>query len=77
MFDLKTFTTINFLDSCGRGNIPCENEEKVVETCCNDKNCDLDRIKSLPWNANLGFNRECYKRCDENECYELGIDTYN
>ena len=73
----QTHTTINLVDSCSRGNVSCENAEKDAENCCNDKNCDLDRIKSLPWNSNLGLNHGCYKRCDQNECYETGIDTYN
>ena len=56
-------------DSCGRGQIECNNGFGETEVCCNDEKCDLDRIKSLPWDENLGVVHGCYKRCDENMCY--------
>ena len=60
---------INFLDSCNRGKVTCENGNGETGACCNDQRCDLDTIRSLPWNQNLGFTPDCYQRCDEKRCY--------
>ena len=62
----------NFLTpkgSCARGHIECGNGDGNSKKCCNDPNCDLDRVKSLPWDENLGLSHDCYRRCDENMCY--------
>ena len=58
-----------FKDSCTRGHIECGNGDGNAKKCCNDPNCDLDTVKSLPWDENLGISHDCYQRCDENMCY--------
>ena len=47
----------------------CLNGNGESGNCCDDPNCDLDRIKSLPWSPSLGLTPDCYQRCDQNKCY--------
>ena len=54
---------------CSRGQVQCDSGNGVTETCCSDRSCDLDRIKSLPWEESLGITHACYQRCDQNRCY--------
>ena len=63
-----------YSDTCSRGQILCDNGDGVAETCCNDPSCDLDRIKSLPWDQSLGVTPGCYKQCSENKCNNTGMN---
>ena len=55
----------------------CQNEEGESENCCNGNKCDLDTIKSLPWDPQFGKDEKCYKYCGTNECYPEGIKLEN
>lgn len=73
-----TFTSLKCkIDSCGRGQIECENGLGETNMCCNDKRCDLDRIKSLPWDETLGVVHSCYKRCNESFCMNTSKNLMN
>ena len=69
MLKIIIFLIPKSLDNCDRGQISCGNGLGENQNCCNDRNCDLDRIKSLPWEDSLGINHACYQRCDQNKCY--------
>ena len=62
----------NDLGTCRRGNVSCSNENGESQKCCNYKDCNLDRVKSLSWDKDLGFNDKCYQNCAENKCYPNG-----
>ena len=57
-----------FSDNCERGQISCGNGLGENQNCCNDRNCDLDRIKSLPWDESLGIAHACYDNCNHEKC---------
>ena len=66
---------LHLIGSCTRGKRACENENGISENCCNNPDCDLDLIKSRPWDENLGIIPECYNRCDDEICYNTSKKT--
>ena len=60
--------------SCDRGIKPCKNyakQQSVVDigTCCSHESCDLNEVRSLPWEPRFGSNLACYGSCDDIRCY--------
>ena len=67
--------SINVLAPCDRGRTSCRNENGDLGNCCSGDRCDLDKIKSLPWDPTFGVNDACYHHCDNDKCYSTGKPT--
>ena len=46
-------------------------------SCCSHESCDLNDVRSLPWEPRFGTNPACYGSCDGIRCYPQGIWPLN